>query len=41
MTFAGGTLDRFFKRLSVAPVQAGEGWSRIRDLPRLFPDLTG
>ena len=34
-------LDRFFERLSVAPVQAGEGWNRILDLPRLFPDLTG
>jgi len=32
-------LDRFFERLSVAPVQVGEGWNRIRDLPRLFPDL--
>jgi hypothetical protein len=34
-------LDRFFERLSVAPVPAGEGWNRIRDLPRLFPDLAG
>lgn len=34
-------LDRFFERLSVAPVQAGEGWNRIRDLPRLFPGITG
>jgi hypothetical protein len=34
-------LDRFFERLSVAPVQVGEGWNRIRDLPRLFPDLPG
>jgi len=34
-------LDRFFERLSVVPVQVGEGWSRIRELPRLFPDLTG
>ena len=32
-------LDRFFDRLSVAPVKVGEGWNRIRDLPRLFPDL--
>jgi len=31
-------LDRFFERLSVAPVQA-EKLERIRDLPRLFPDL--
>jgi len=34
-------LDRFFERLSVAPVQAGEGWNRIRHLSRLFPDLPG
>src|SRR5512134_298615 len=33
--------DRFFERLSVAPVRVGEGWNRIQDLPRLFPDLTG
>lgn len=32
-------LDRFFEKLSVAPVQMGEGWNRIRNLPRLFPDL--
>jgi hypothetical protein len=32
-------LDEFFENLSVEPVRAGEGWSRIRDLPRLFPGI--
>jgi hypothetical protein len=32
-------LDDFFEDLSVEPVRAGDGWSRIRDLPRLFPGI--
>ena len=32
-------LDKYFDDLQVEPVQPGEGWSRIRELPRLFPTL--
>lgn len=32
-------LDHYFASLSVEPVSAGEGWSRIWALPRLFPGL--
>lgn len=32
-------LDHYFESLSVEPVSAGDGWSRIRQLPRLFPGL--
>jgi hypothetical protein len=32
-------LDRYFDELAVTPVQGGDGWSRIDDLPRLFPRL--
>jgi hypothetical protein len=30
-------LDRHFDELTVEPVREGEGWGRIRTLPRLFP----
>lgn len=29
-------LDRYFTDLSVEPVQAGQGWARIADRPRLW-----
>jgi hypothetical protein len=32
-------LDEFFDELQVAPVQEGEGWAKVQDLPRLFPDI--
>jgi hypothetical protein len=32
-------LDRYFKDLEVEAVDEGEGWKRIGDLPKLFPDL--
>jgi hypothetical protein len=32
-------LDHYFESLSAEPVSAGDGWSRIRALPRLFPGL--
>ena len=32
-------LDEFFDELRVTPVEMGEGWSQIEDLPRLFPEL--
>jgi hypothetical protein len=32
-------LDHYFENLSVEPVSAGDGWSRIRVFPRLFPGL--
>lgn len=32
-------LDDFFENLSVEPARVGEGWDRIRDLPRLFPGI--
>ncbi len=32
-------LDTYFEDIQVEAVQSGEGWSRIRDLPRLFPAL--
>jgi hypothetical protein len=31
-------LDDYFHDLRVEPVTEGEGWDRIRSLPRLFPD---
>lgn len=33
-------LDEYFEDLRVEEVDEGAGWSRIRDLPRLFPDVT-
>ena len=32
-------LDRYFENLGVERVERGEGWSRIQELPRLFPGL--
>jgi hypothetical protein len=32
-------LDEFFDELEVTPVRAGTGWSKIKGLPRLFPEL--
>jgi hypothetical protein len=32
-------LDEYFDDIRVEPVKAGEGWQRIRELPRLFPAL--
>jgi hypothetical protein len=32
-------LDRYFKELSVEPVDRGQGWERIEQLPPLFPAL--
>ncbi len=34
-------LDEFFEGLEVTRVEKGEGWARIEELPRLFPDLEG
>lgn len=31
-------LDDYFHDLRVEPVTQGEGWSKIGDLPRLFPE---
>jgi hypothetical protein len=30
-------LDTYFHDLKVEPVEEGDGWERIEDLPRLFP----
>ena len=32
-------LDGYFGDLRVEPVRAGDGWDRIEDLPRLFPEF--
>lgn len=32
-------LDEYFEVIEVKQVRRGEGWSRIQDLPPLFPDL--
>lgn len=32
-------LDRHFEDLTLEVVDPGEGWMKILDLPRLFPDL--
>ena len=32
-------LDDYFWSVEVEPVAEGDGWARIRDLPRLFPNL--
>lgn len=34
-------LDTYFDDIQVEAVKLGEGWKRIRDLPRLFPALPG
>jgi hypothetical protein len=33
-------LDTYFRDLRVEPVQEGDGWEKIEDLPRLFPEFT-
>lgn len=32
-------LDSYFDDIQVEPVKVGQGWKRIRELPRLFPVL--
>jgi len=32
-------LDTYFDDIEVEPVKAGQGWRRIRELPRLFSSL--
>jgi hypothetical protein len=32
-------LDRYFDDLEVEPVDPGEGWEKIQDLPKLFSGL--
>lgn len=32
-------LDEFFEELNVTPVQSGQGWKKIEQLPRLFPEF--
>jgi hypothetical protein len=32
-------LDRYFEEISVEPVERGQGWERIEELPPLFPAL--
>ena len=32
-------LDEFFDDLEVTVVERGEGWAKIEELPRLFPQL--
>ncbi|MFQ5924148.1 MAG: hypothetical protein ACE5M4_15020 [Anaerolineales bacterium] len=32
-------LDTYFDDIQVEAVKVGEGWRRIRELPRLFPSL--
>ena len=32
-------LDRFFEGIRVESVKKGEGWEKIAELPRLFPEL--
>ena len=34
-------LDEFFDDLEVTVVEKGEGWARIEELPRVFPQLHG
>ena len=33
-------LDIYFRDLKVEPVQEGDGWEKIEDLPRLFPEFS-
>ena len=33
-------LDTYFRDLKVEPVQEGDGWEKIEDLPRLFPEFS-
>jgi len=33
-------LDTYFRDLEVEPVQEGDGWEKIEDLPRLFPEFS-
>ena len=32
-------LDRYFEEITVEPVERGQGWERIEQLPVLFPEL--
>ena len=32
-------LDEFFDDLKISSVREGEGWEKIQQLPRLFPEL--
>ncbi|HEY7530311.1 MAG TPA: hypothetical protein VIC56_06510 [Gemmatimonadota bacterium] len=32
-------LDRYFDELGVEPVERGDGWKAVEDLPPLFPGL--
>lgn len=32
-------LDEYFEDIQVEAVKLGEGWRRIREMPRLFPSL--
>jgi hypothetical protein len=34
-------LDGYFTALRVEPVSEGEGWKKIEELPRLFPEFEG
>ncbi len=34
-------LDSYFDDIQVEAVKAGEGWSRIQEMPRLFSSLPG
>jgi hypothetical protein len=33
-------VDTYFRDLKVEPVQEGDGWEKIEDLPRLFPEFS-
>ena len=33
-------LDKYFEDIEVEKVKLGEGWKRISELPRLFPELS-
>lgn len=33
-------IDTYFRDLKVEPVQEGDGWEKIEDLPRLFPEFS-
>lgn len=33
-------LDNYFVNIDVEAVKKGEGWDKISDLPKLFPELT-
>ena len=33
-------LDAYFDDITVEHVEEGEGWTRIQNLPKMFPDVT-